>query len=171
LKIAFDEHIAPKLADAVKALSGEEGMLRAEIVSARQYAVPKAKSDVPWLERFAKEGGKVVVSGDARMRGKLHEQAALIENGFVVFFFSRQWNQLNAYAKTAMLIKWWPVILAVIESAAPGQCFEIPCSWQGNALKEVTPPAGKRRKPGRKVKETTRQEASASNPPNSAKND
>jgi len=155
LRIAFDEHVAPKLADAIKALSGEEGILRVEIVSARQYAIPKAKSDVPWLEQFSRDGGKVVISGDARMRGKLHEQKALVEAGFIVIFFSRRWNNLNAYSKSAMLIKWWPVILAAIESAAPGQCFEIPCSWRGNKLKEVTPPGSKRKKPGPKPKDET----------------
>jgi hypothetical protein len=125
-------------------------MLRVEIVSARQYAPPKAESDVPWIERFAKDGGKVIISGDARMRGKLHEQKALRDAGFIVIFFARRWNNMNAYNKAAMLIRWWPFILGAIEAAAPGQFFEVPCSWHGSALREVTPP--KRRKPGAKVK-------------------
>lgn len=152
MRIAFDENVAPKLAAAIEALSGEAGMLRVEIVSARKYAPARAASDVPWLEQFAKDGGKVVISGDARMRGKLHEQKALVDAGFIVIFFARPWNQMNAYSKTAMLIKWWPFILATIESAAPCQCFEIPCSWRGNKLKEVTPPGGRRKKPGAKLK-------------------
>lgn len=155
MRIAFDEHVAPKLADAIKALSGEEGMLRVEIVSARQYAQPRAPSDIPWLQQFAMDGGKVVISGDSKMRGKLHEQQALIDANFVVFFFARRWNQANTYTKTAMLIRWWPFILGVLESAAPGQCFEIPFAWNGNKLKEVTPPNAKRKKPGprRKMKD------------------
>ena len=104
MRIAFDENVPPKLADAIEALGGEAGMLRVEIVSARKYAPPtKAPSDVPWLEQFAKDGGKVVISGDARMRGKLHEQKALADAGFIVIFFARAWNQMNAYSKTAML--------------------------------------------------------------------
>ena len=106
-------------------------MLRAEIVSARQYATPKAKSDVPWLEKFAKDGGKVVISGDVKMRGKLHEQKALLDAGFIVFFFARKWNQFDSFIKTAMLLKWWRVILSKIESATPGKFFEIPFSWHG----------------------------------------
>lgn len=146
MRVAFDEHVAPKLADAIKALAGEDGMLRFEFVSARHYAPPKAADDVPWLERFALDGGKVVVSGDVRMRGKLHEQQALRDAGFIVIFFSRRWNDLNAYSKAAMLIRWWPFVLAKIQSSFPGQFFEIPCSWRGSQLKEVTPP--KRKKPG-----------------------
>lgn len=159
MRVAFDEHVAPKLADAIKALSGEQGMLRVEIVSAREYAVPRAKSDVPWLEQFARDGGKVVVSGDARMRGKLHEQAALVAAGFIVIFFHRRWNQANTYTKTAMLIRWWPYVLAVLESAAPGQCYEIPFSWRGTQLREVTPPGARRRKPGAKRKQAKSQES------------
>jgi PIN like domain len=156
LKIAFDEHVAPKLAEAIKALSGEGGMLRAEIVPARKYLMDplkKQESDVPWLEAFANDGGKVVVSGDARMRAKPHEQAALRECGFVTIFFARAWNNLNGFNKAAMLIRWWPYILSVIESAKPGQMFEIPCTWHGTTLKEVTPK--RRAKPGAKPKEAT----------------
>jgi hypothetical protein len=77
------------VADAIKALSGEEGMLRMEIVSAHQYAIPKAPDDVPWLEQFANDGGEVVISGDAKMRAKLHEQKALVDAGFIVFFLAQ----------------------------------------------------------------------------------
>lgn len=129
-------------------------MLRAEIVSARQYATPKDKDDVPWLEQFAKTGGRVVISGDVRMRGKLHEQKALLDAGFIVFFFARRWNHFDSFIKTAMLLKWWRVILSTIESAAPGNFFEISFSWRQGELIEVTPPttASRRRKPGRKLK-------------------
>jgi hypothetical protein len=90
LKIAFDEHIPQAIAEAFKALQGENAILRCEIVSARDYAVPRAESDVPWLQRFAADGGKVVISGDAKMRGKLHEQRALAAAGFVVIFLARR---------------------------------------------------------------------------------
>jgi len=163
LKIAFDEHVAPKLAEAISALGGDTGMLRVEIVSARSYAIPHAGSDVPWLEKFAKDGGKVIISGDAKMRSKLHEQKALIDAGFVVIFFARRWNNANTYTKTAMLIKWWPVILSVLESSAPGQCFEIPFSWRGASLKEITPPGAKRRKPGAKQKQKRADEEKETN--------
>lgn len=160
MRIAFDEHVAPRLADAIKALSGEQGMLRVEIVLAKHYLgepLKKQETDVPWLEAFARDGGKVVVSGDVRMRSKPHEQKALKDCGFIVIFFARAWNNLDGFNKAAMLIKWWPVILRVIESSAPGQMFEIPCSWHGAHLKEVTP--HRRKKPGAKPKEADEVEA------------
>lgn len=96
------------------------------------------------------------------MRGKLHEQRALVDAGFIVIFFHRKWNQMNAYGKTAMLVKWWPFVLAALESAAPGQCFEIPFSWRGNQLKEVKLP--KRKKPGARPKDETHGEKTESQP-------
>ena len=141
MKIAFDEHFPKDVAKALKALSGEDKLLQVTIYSARSYAVPKAASDVPWLEKFARAGGKVVVSGDAKMRGKLHEQRALMDAGFIVFFLARQWNQMRSHEKCAMLIRWWPFIIKKMHGAQPGQFFEIPQSWSGSEFREVSPPA------------------------------
>lgn len=141
MKIAFDEHIPKDVAKALTVLAGDNGILRATIYSARRYAVPRAQSDVPWLEKFARSGGQVVISGDARMRGKLHEQRALSTAGFIVFFLARQWNQMKSHDKCAMLIRWWPIILEKMSGAKPGQFFEIPHSWTSIEMREVTPPA------------------------------
>lgn len=140
MKIAFDEHIPIQIANALKELDGENQLLRSNIVSARDYAIPNAESDVPWLERFASDGGRIIISGDAKMRGKLHEQAALVKAGFIVFFWARKWNQQNGYDKTAMMIKWWPHILLKLQSAKSGQFFELSYSWTSSDMKEVTPP-------------------------------
>jgi hypothetical protein len=140
LKIAFDEHIPFSIAKAFKELDGEDQILRVEIVSARDFAIPKAKSDVPWLESFALSGGNAVISGDAKMRGKLHEQQALKKAGFIVFFWSRKWNHENAYIKSAMMMRWWPYILDKLQTARKGQFFEIPHSWTATEMREVTPP-------------------------------
>ena len=137
------------------ALSGENKMLRVELVSAKRYisrnadgSAVKAKSDVPWLQRFSDDGGEVIISGDARMRGKLLEQKALSDAGFIVFFPARQWNQLPVHAKAAMLIRCWPLILEYTQRSAKGKFYELPMSWNPTQMREVTPP--KRKKPGRK---------------------
>lgn len=149
MKIALDEHIGEAIVEALLALSGEYKMLRADLVSARKYSGSiKATSDVPWVEQFKKDGGNVIVSGDARMRSKLHEQKALGDAGFIVFFPARRWNNLKVFDKTAMLIHWWPFILKQAGSSAPGRFYEVPISWSGAMFREVTPPL--RKKPGRK---------------------
>lgn len=140
LKVALDEHVPNDVARALRALSGSDRLLRVSIVSARQYAVPSAASDVPWLRRFAARGGNVVVSGDYRMRSRLHEQQALCEAGFIVFFMARAWNQMRCHEKCAMLIRWWPHILEKAQASRPGQFFELRHVWTGSDMRDVTPP-------------------------------
>jgi hypothetical protein len=50
------------------------------------------KSDVPWLDRFAKAGGHAVISGDVKMRIGDHERLCFYQHGFVAIFFEQQWN-------------------------------------------------------------------------------
>lgn len=140
MKIAFDEHVPPLLVRVFESLVKEGDVIPAEFVSARDYGVPKAKSDVPWLVRFAKEGGRVVISGDKKMRGNLHEQAAIVGSGLVVFFFHPKWNNLDPWTRAASLIKWWPKVQEAINSARPGDMFEIPADFGDGDLRNVTPP-------------------------------
>jgi hypothetical protein len=109
-----------------------------EIKSAADYTprpgdhdyVPK--SDVPWLKRFAADGGKVVISGNTEMRYVPHERLALIELGFVVIFFESQWSNWKFFRKCALLLHWWPVIASKIKRSqkAKAGCFwHIPCNW------------------------------------------
>jgi len=115
------------------------------IESAADYA-PKPgdadyvkKSDVPWLRRFAAAGGKVVISGNTRMKKVPHERLALIESGFVVVFFESQWNQWKFFRKCALLLNWWPVIARQIRTAKPGSFWHIPSTWEeGKKLRAVS---------------------------------
>ena len=141
----------PQLVKVFQILASEGDVLRATIVSARQYPVPKTKTDVPWLDAFSADGGNVVITGDTKMRAKLVELKALADHGLITIFFHSRWNNMGWFAKTAMLIKWWPVISMTIQRARKKQCFEVPCNWSGNALREVTPPKA-RKKPGRRPK-------------------
>ena len=152
MKIAFDEHVPKQVAEALSVLAGGKDKLGLSIHSARDYATPDADSDVPWLQRFAHDGGTVIVSGDVKMRGKLHEQRALSEAGFVVFFMSPAWNRMNMFSKSAMMIQWWPAIVEKLKTARPGQFFQLPHQWTGNEMKEVTPP----RRPRSKSKKSKR---------------
>jgi hypothetical protein len=127
LKIAFDEHIPPEMAGPVKALL-EDG-IELEIVLAKDYADPPASSDVPWLVKFAADGGRVVLTGDKEMRSRLDEQAALRELGLVVFFFPPAWNNWNMTDKCAFLLKWWPAIVAKAQESSPSDFWEMKASW------------------------------------------
>jgi hypothetical protein len=127
LKIALDEHIPPAMAIPVKALL-EKGV-EVEIVIASDYADPPATSDVPWLVRFAADGGRVVITGDRDMRSRLDEQAALKELGLIVFFFPAAWNNWNMNSKCAFLMQWWPAILVKAQESKPRDFWEMKLSW------------------------------------------
>jgi hypothetical protein len=125
MKIAFDEHIPPVMVKVFKTLALGNHLVKAEFVAARDYAIPGVTGDVPCLNAFAKDSGKVVISGDRRMRSRPHERQALVDAKFKVFFFVPKWNQENGFSKAAFLIKWWPDIQAKINDSSSGQCWEI----------------------------------------------
>ena len=107
-----------------------------EVKSAKDYT-PRpgdsdyvAGSDVPWLKRFAADGGKVVISGNTDMKNVPHERLALIECGFVVIFFESQWSNWKFFRKCALLLHWWPQVAAKARKAKPGSFWHIPCHWQ-----------------------------------------
>jgi PIN like domain len=140
LKIAFDEHIPPAVARVFLALAAERQLRRATgnftIHSARDYA-PKPTdldyvkgSDVPWVTRFARDGVKVIISGDVNMRRLPHEKLALYQNNFIVFFFETQWNEWLFFRKSALLLFWWPKIVDKIRTGKPRTFWIIPCDWK-----------------------------------------
>jgi hypothetical protein len=98
-------------------------------------------NDVPWLKRFAADGGKVVISGDTKMKNMPHERLALIDLKLIVIFFESQWSEWKFFTKCALLLLWWPVIADKIKRVKkPDAAFwHIPCNWKENGkLRKVS---------------------------------
>ena len=113
-------------------------------------------SDVPWLKRFAADGGKVVISGNTAMKNVPHERMALIELKFVVIFFESQWSNWKFFRKCALLLHWWPVVARTIKRAKPG-FWHIPCNWaEKGRLRQVSTEDPKRLKFERREKKGRR---------------
>lgn len=139
MKIAFDENM-PAAMVRVFALFHKERSLK-DIV--KGFTLEQAKDytpapghpdyvkgdDVPWVRRFAKAGGKVIISGDTAMKAVPHERLALVQEGMIVVFFERQWSRWPFCQKAALLLHWWPVILKTVKRAKAGSFFHVPCSW------------------------------------------
>ena len=143
MKTAFDENIPPPVVVIFKTLV-EHGFLRGyEFVSARDYhaSIDTRNDDRPWLLRFKNDGGRVVIAGDRKMRGRLYERRALQQEGFTVMFLGRPWDEMDRYGRAAVLIRWWPVIEKHLPEAPPATFWEIPCTWKLGELVEVTGPA------------------------------
>jgi len=140
LKIAFDENVSPAMVRVFQAFASERQLKKVtgefEIKSSKDYA-PKPGdadyirgSDVPWLKRFAADGGKVVISGNTEMKNVPHERLALIECGFVVIFFESQWSNWKFFRKCALLLHWWPQVATKAKRAKAGTFWHIPCNWK-----------------------------------------
>ena len=141
MKVVFDQHVPPTLAKVFIALSKEKVIQRTckDMIfeKAEDYAPSLSdkdyirKSDVPWLDRFAKAGGYAVISGDKRMRQKPHERLALYDHGFVVIFFEASWADWDFFRKSSLFLHWWEEVTSKIRNAEKGTFWVIPSAFPG----------------------------------------
>jgi hypothetical protein len=171
LKVAFDQNVPIALVRVLQTFAKEKQFRKIsgnfDIRAAADYTPQpgdsdyRPKDDAPWLKRFADDGGKVVISGDTKMKDRAHERLALIEHGFVVIFFEGQWSNWKFWRKCALLIHWWPVIADKIKRAKKASFYHVPCNrvedgklrWVSNKdpklLKIERRAAAKRRRPSK----------------------
>lgn len=162
MKVAFDENVPSAMVKAFRAFAKERQLRKitgdVEITSAADYTPKpgdpdyKRKNDVPWLKRFAEDGGKVVISGNTAMKNVPHERMALNELGFVVIFFESKWSNWPFFRKCGLLLHWWPQVARTIKKAKPG-FWHIPCNYSENGkLRQVSSEDPKRLKYERRAK-------------------
>jgi hypothetical protein len=118
--VAIDEHVPPAMARAFERFAEEKQFNRLmsgiKIELAQNFYPQKddadyvAKSDAPWIRRFARSGGRFIISGNTAMMSVPHERAALAQEGITVFFFGSQWNEWKFFHKCALLMACWPLI-------------------------------------------------------------
>lgn len=142
MKIALDEHISPKVIDAISGLLEDARHGEIIVVSAYKYAEPPARSDVPWLRKFALDGGNVVVTADKKMRSRLHERQALLDLEFIAIFTPANFADMKFMEQAAYLLMWWSVIVNIAKSKNKSTCWELPKDLSGNEEKveDVTGP-------------------------------
>ena len=139
MKIAFDENMPAPMARMFQSLASEKRFrnLTGDFTfeSARDYTPKKedsdylAKNDVPWIKRFSSSGGRVIISGNTKMKTVPHERLALVQENMIVIFFEPKWNNLTFFKKSALLLHWWPAVVRTIENATPGSFWHIPLSF------------------------------------------
>lgn len=125
--IRFDENISFRIPAALRELR-----LPADIiVESSSETGEQGLADVDWITAFAARGGKCVVSGDERMRDRPPERAALESAGLVAIFppEGRFWKVLGLMGQAAFLIRWFPVISELAQTAPAGSHFRLPGAW------------------------------------------
>jgi hypothetical protein len=139
VKVAFDENIPAAMVKVFETFASERALKKLsgnlEIESAAKYT-PKPqesdylpKNDVPWIKRFAQASGRVVISGNTKMRFIPHERLALIECGMITIFFESRWNNWSFFDKCAHLMHWWPLIAKRAKTAKKGSFYVVPLNW------------------------------------------
>ncbi|MEX6633481.1 PIN-like domain-containing protein [Hyphococcus lacteus] len=140
MKVVFDQNVPIGMVRVLRGFANERQFRKIsghfDIKAADDYA-PKPgdldyrpNDDTPWLQRFADDGGKVVISGDVNMRHRPHERLALIEHGFIVIFFEAQWSEWKFWRKCALLVLWWPEIATKVKrTKAKKSFFVVPAKW------------------------------------------
>jgi hypothetical protein len=139
VKIAFDEHIPPVMVKIFQNFASDRQLLKLSadltIQSAADFyphpgdADYSPRNDAPWIRRFAAAGGKVVITGNTKMRSVPHERLALVEEGLVVIFFENIWNGWRFFSKCSLLLHWWPALIGQLKTAKPGSFWRIPATW------------------------------------------
>jgi hypothetical protein len=137
LKVAFDENFPITMVRVFQTLAKENQFRKLGLIieCAQDYS-PKPSdadfqkgNDVPWIKRFASAGGRVIISGNSRMMSVPHERKALLDEGMVVLFFENSWNNWKFFAKSALLLFWWPAIARQLKTAKPKSFWRIPSIW------------------------------------------
>jgi hypothetical protein len=138
LKVAFDENMPAAMVRVFRLFHKERSLKHivqgVVLESAKDYTPQpddpdyQRKSDVPWIRRYAQAGGRIIVSGDAKMTTVPHERLALVQEGMGVVFFAPKWGNWVFCRKAALLLHWWPTILKHVKRAKPG-FYVVPCSW------------------------------------------
>ena len=100
-------------------------------------------SDVPWVKRFAADGGRVIISGDTAMMKEDHERQALLETSMVVMFFGPEWSKWKFHRKCALLLNWWPAMVTTSRLAEPRTFWRIPTTWENDGNLVSIPTANK----------------------------
>jgi hypothetical protein len=167
VKIAFDENV-PLAMVRVFQLFQKEKQLQVlsrglEVVKAKDFTPSREdpdyirKNDAPWIRRFGKAGGKIIVSGDTNMKNVPQERLALVEEKMIVFFFDSQWSKWPFSKKCSLLLRWWPDIVAKAKKARAPKFYHIPSTWSDDAtLRSVSTKDQKLVKVERQKKAQTR---------------
>lgn len=128
-RVRFDECISHRIVAAMQAFGVPPGI-------AIEHATDcgdGGKLDVDWLPAFKADGGRCIVTGDPRMRGKINERMALQASGLIVIFPPRKGSwfmKLGRFGQASYLFRWLPVIAKLAAGSEPGAHFMLPPTFE-----------------------------------------
>jgi hypothetical protein len=122
VKIRADEHVSPEIVEAINKLALGSNHSLDSVFSAGQ----RGAADVPWVTRFARDGGNVILSADTDFHKKPHQIAAVHDLGLMVIELPTRWANSRCRIQAAHILYWWGCIEETIESARPRDFLRVP---------------------------------------------
>lgn len=108
-----------------------------ELSHVREFHAART-TDETWIPRFASEGGRALLSGDASMLKRPHELKAILESRVVVVVMATPWQNARRHEQAATLIWHWPAIDAALLTSVEGDCWRVPFSCaKGSTVEKV----------------------------------
>jgi hypothetical protein len=122
VKIRADEHVSPEIVQAIIKLALSPNHSLDSVFDAGQRGI----DDVPWVTKFARDGGKVILSADTDFHKKPHQIAAVHELGLMVVQLPARWANSRCRLQASHILYWWECIEKTVQSAKPREFFSIP---------------------------------------------
>jgi hypothetical protein len=132
LRVLIDNDLSPHIAVAINALVEPRGH---QVVPLRRKFPPNTE-DVVWIEAPGREGGWVVISGDANISRRAAERQAWRQAGLVGFFLAPGWRKLDTLVQAARLLMWWDKLVAQTGLVEGGAIFQLPIN-AGSRLRQL----------------------------------
>lgn len=126
MRFFLDNNLPPRVAKAINALLDPED----KAVHLKDLFPPDV-ADADWIATLSKEGGWVVISGDARITKNAHERRAWQQSRLTAFFLKKGWMNQTLWLQASRLIQWFPDIMAQAAKVAPGAGFVVPYRYNG----------------------------------------
>ena len=122
MRFFFDNNLSYRLADAIHILVQSRGH---EVVALRRK-FPVNTPDTIWLERLAKEGDWVILTGDTNIVRNRHEIEAFSQAGLVAFISAKSWKDQKLWDRFWRFIKLWPLIEEHARHAPKSSAYKLP---------------------------------------------
>jgi hypothetical protein len=105
MKIRADEHVSPKIVNALRVISpGLENAL-SHVIEMGQSGHP----DVSWAKAFSADGGTAILTSDKGFT-KGPQRKAIEGTGLQVVLLPEKWAFSTVYYQAAFILFWWSKI-------------------------------------------------------------
>ncbi|MCT8467657.1 hypothetical protein KZO85_03590 [Chromohalobacter canadensis] len=128
MQIFIDENLSRNIALALhhlQALLPEQHTIQHAIDKFGGYGTP----DEIWLKTLIDEGNWVILSKD-KFDKNAPEIHAFRAAGIPIFHLDKQWSKHSGWEEAMRLLKWWPDISRLVNSATQPMWYEVP--WAHN---------------------------------------